>query len=1152
MKCTACQETSPDGKPFCANCGTPLSQSCATCSSPIIPGKNFCADCGSPVQSVPTRPEPARTPVAERRLCSILFVDLVGFTSLSEERDPEAIRELLTRYFDRAQDIVSRYGGTIEKFIGDAVMAVWGAPIANEDDAERAVRAGLELVAAVDDLGREAGVENLLARAGVVTGEAAITIGKVSEGMVLGDTVNSAARIQAAAEPGTVYVDDATYRASNGAIAFIEIGSLSVKGKENQIQTWQATRVVGRRKGLGRSERLEPPFAGRDDDLRMIKDLLHATAREQRVRLVSVIGLPGIGKSRLAWEFLKYIDGLAEDVYWHQGRSASYGEGVTFGALAEMVRTRAEINEGDDRLIAVTKLHACVEEYGADPDECQWLEPRLGQLLGIVELENVTRDELFSAWRTFFERISQRGLTLLVFEDIQWADPGLLDFIESILEWSRNFPIMVVTLSRPELRDRRPDWGSGLRNFSSLYLDPLTEPEMRTMIGGFVEGLPEQVTTSVLARAEGIPLYAVETVRMFVGKGFLVEVEGKYRVDGDISTLEIPESLHALIASRLDSLPGEQRALLQDAAIVGISFAPETLVGTIAAERSNLDLQLRDLVRKEFLRYEADPRSPEFGQYGFIQGVIAEVALSMLSRRDRSAKHLAAARYFENSDDEEMAIVVAAHYSSAYEATPENERTSEGAQQAGEWLKKAGDRAALLGSVVQALEFYVQSLEKLPPSETRRKLLRTTADIARKAQQDSLAWDLVHEGIELSNEVGDLVEVAMLQAHRLGLQSTWKNSAELTVEEATEALSQMGADFDATARTEILSALAGAGLALARYETLSKCSDEILAIGERVRSDKIFLLGLRYRATFLANTGRPREAVLLSREVLTLGEATDDLEQVCSGHFMLSMTNTTNDLHDAFLHGLEATSHARKLGMRPTERMSLLNTTEYAIALGLWEVARQQIEELRELGLDEDTLTTLNLMSAEIAALSGDATESRKLLESDVVVPGHVHMQTWQLFTRAITHYGLGDFDAALAAASTSLALDPTGFNASTAAAIKARTAIWLKSREVANSSLVVLSEFPGDYIFNVHEEIRAGLMALDGEISSAEELYRTAAATWRRLHCRLDLGLTLLEMMHLCGRSEATSELYDEAASIFSELGATELAGRLQQCLFR
>ena len=328
-------------------------------------------------------PTPATSsPVAERRLVSVLFADLVGFTTLSETRDAEQVRDLLSRYFESARQIIGAYGGTVEKFIGDAVMAVWGAPTAFEDDAERAVRSALDLVAAVGAMGDEIGAE-LELRAGVLTGEAAVTLGATNQGMVAGDLVNTASRLQSVAPPGTVLVGEATLKAAADAIAFEPAGEHVLKGKAAPVPAFRALRVVAQRGGVGRSEQLEAPFVGRGPELRMLKDFHLATGEERRPRLVSIIGQGGIGKSRLVWEFLKYIDGVTEVVYWHQGRSPAYGEGISFWALAEMVRSRARITEADDPASQRTKLAASLSEWVTDEAERRWIEPRLLQLLGL-------------------------------------------------------------------------------------------------------------------------------------------------------------------------------------------------------------------------------------------------------------------------------------------------------------------------------------------------------------------------------------------------------------------------------------------------------------------------------------------------------------------------------------------------------------------------------------------------------------------------------------------------------------------------------------------------------------------------------------------------------------------------------------------------
>jgi class 3 adenylate cyclase len=311
-----------------------------------------------------------------------LFADLVGFTPLSESRDSEDVRDLLSRYFAVARTVVSRFGGTVEKFIGDAVMAVWGVPTAQEDDAERAVRAGLDLVDAVTALGDEIGISELAMRVGVVTGEVAVTLGATGEGMVAGDAVNTAARIQSAAAPNEVWVDDTTRRLTAAGIAYTDAGTHELKGKSEPVVLYTARQVVGSVGGAQRVDGLEAPFIGRDREMRLVKELFHATVEEGRPRLVAVSGLPGVGKSRLGWEFFKYVDGVASMMRWHRGRCLSYGEGIAFRALAEMVQSRLGVLDGDEPATVATKLDAGLRRWVTDAEERRWLTPRMAVLLG--------------------------------------------------------------------------------------------------------------------------------------------------------------------------------------------------------------------------------------------------------------------------------------------------------------------------------------------------------------------------------------------------------------------------------------------------------------------------------------------------------------------------------------------------------------------------------------------------------------------------------------------------------------------------------------------------------------------------------------------------------------------------------------------------
>ena len=416
----------------------------------LEPGDRFCGSCAAAVGNgehthapAPVHAGNSEEPLAERRLVSILFADLVGFTTLSEHRDPEEVRELLSGYFERCRTLIERYGGTVEKFIGDAVMAAWGTPVAREDDAERAVRAALSLNQAVTALGEEAGLPELRVRAGVLTGNAAVQMGTESEGMVLGDSVNTASRLQSIAEPGTVLVDDVTHRASEAAIAYEDAGVHELKGREEPVHAWTALRVVAGAGGARRGAGLEVPLVGREGELQAIIDAGEESAHEGRARHVAVVGEAGAGKSRLLWEFFKYLDGIQQVRWWHQGRCLSYGQGVAYWALAEMVRSRAGILEDEPPAAAYEKLREAVREHVPDERERRLVEPRLAHLLRLEDRPDADRADLFSGWRLFFERLAGVNPVILAFEDLQWADSGLLDFVDYLLEWSAEYPIFV-------------------------------------------------------------------------------------------------------------------------------------------------------------------------------------------------------------------------------------------------------------------------------------------------------------------------------------------------------------------------------------------------------------------------------------------------------------------------------------------------------------------------------------------------------------------------------------------------------------------------------------------------------------------------------------------------------------------------------------
>ena len=928
---------------------------CPSCAAVNEPGDRFCGVCGVPLagdrdpssasHDQGTRPAGSAAAGMERRLVSVLFADLVGSTSMAEGADMEVVRDMLGGYYDLCRDVVRRYGGVVEKFIGDAVMAVWGTPVAHEDDAERAVRAALDLVDGAHALRTPSG-EALVVRAGVLTGEAAANLGADGQALVAGDLVNTAARMQSVAAPGTVLVGEATMRASEAAIDYEPAGDQAFKGKSALVQAWRAVRVAAGHGGSGRVTRLEPPFVGRENELRMIKEVFLQVVRERRPRLVSITGTAGIGKSRLAWELEKYIDGMVETVYWHQGRSPAYGDGLAFWALGEMVRQRARIAETDGPGVAREKLAAMAETYLLDPEERARVEPRLAALLGLDAAPPGGAEELAAAWRTLFERIADHGPTVLVFEDLHWAESGLLDFIEGLLAAGRSRPILVLALARPELMEARPTWGATVRNHLRLDLAPLDDAAMEMLLLGMAPGIPPEAIVRIRDRAVGIPLYAVETVRMLLDGGTMTEVEGRFRLVGDLGDLAVPDSLTALLGARLDALDPDTRDIVGTCSVLGISFTAGAVAAVARRTPDTVRAVLDDLVRRELFTYDDDPRSPERGQHRFLQGVLREVAYSRLARKERQTRHLAAAEILGADGGDELAGVVATHYLEAVRFATDEDRDGLRAQ-ASAALEGAAMRSRDIGAHASSARYLGQAAE-LAAAEGERLRLRDLRMTELVLTIDTGA--LIAEGTELlaiGRGSGDRGLQARAASHvSNALLSEGRPLDALTL--LTEVRAALGAfvveDPDGV---RLLAELGRCHLFAAQAAEAAVILDEALGVAERMNLREVIAELLASKGWALGAAGRILEAGALLRGAVAFAQRDGVFRAEFRARMNFSAFVAFDDLTEAFECGRTGLERARRHGYDVWTYPLLGNAADGALESGDWAWLHRAMEEAR-------------------------------------------------------------------------------------------------------------------------------------------------------------------------------------------------------------
>ena len=898
---------------------------CPSCSRDLPGEFPFCPFCGAALDVDSSARE-------ERKVVTVVFCDLVGSTARAERLDPEDVRALLSNYHARVREQLERFGGTVEKFIGDAVVAVFGAPVAHEDDPERAVRAALAIRDwAVDE-------PDLHVRIAVNTGEALVTLGaraREGEGMASGDVVNTAARLQSAAPVDGILVGVQTFRATERAIAYRAVEPVVAKGKADPVAAWEALEARSRF-GVDLSGRSAAPLVGRDTEVGLLVTALERAIGERTPQLVTLVGVPGIGKSRLLAELFQAIERDDRLVTWRQGRSLPYGEGVSFWAVGEMVKAQAGILETDTETEAADKLAAAVGRLLPDHTEARWVLSHLRPLAGLAVEGDAAgaadrRSEAFAAWRRFFEALAEQRPLVLVFEDLHWADDGLLDFVDQLAARMSDIPILLVATARPELLARRPSWGGGKANSVTLSLAPLSDDDTARLVHTLLERavLPAEVQTALLERAGGNPLYAEEFVRMASERGS----EG----------LELPESVQGIIAARVDALDPEDKGLLQDAAVVGKVFWTGALAAITGHAPFELEERLYELERRELVRRERLSSVAGESEYAFRHVLLRDVAYGSIPRAARVERHRLAAEWIESlGRPDDHADLLAHHYGAAIElARAAGVDASSFAAPAAAALLRAADRSLALNAFAAAARMYEEALALGLPEEDRPRAMFRRG-VVLNVLGDPVRVSMLEEARALFEAAGD--DVGAAEASSMLAEALWYEGR---TEELRAALSRAE---ELVHGHELSAGVARVRAQMARYAMLDDKHDEAIRLG-REALDMAETLGLdELRANLLSTIGtamsnsEPGAGDEMLREALAIATPLNSVEGpralnnlAVSAYYQARVSRE----HDLVL---ESRAAAERVGSDNLVRFADGNLCFTFYALGEWDESLRRCE----------------------------------------------------------------------------------------------------------------------------------------------------------------------------------------------------------------
>jgi adenylate cyclase len=1164
VTCSQCGTDHPAGARFCMACGAPLARACAACGTPAPPEARFCLSCGAPLAAAspiaagpmaPAGAQPER--LEERRRATILFADLSGFTAASESLDPEAARSLSNRCLRRLAEEVVRYGGTVDKFIGDNVMAVFGVPVSHEDDAERAVRAALAMQQAMRELGDQGMTLSL--RVGVNTGE--VIAGAVGDSYtVMGDAVNVAARLQAAAPVGGIVVGERTFRATREAIEYGELGTLSLKGKTEPVPAWQALGAATAQRA-STSVRRQAPLVGRRDELELIESLAARAVHERRRQLVTILGEAGVGKSRLLSEIVARLraDDLIAAV--HEGRCLPYGAGVAYWALAEVVRADCAIDERDDAGAAWEKLSRRVAELTGEDG------PRTAAVIGrslgfevpgealIPEEDDPQRlrDRFFAAVRSYLQALVDRRPVLLAFEDIHWADHGMLDLIEHLVDWVRG-PLMIVCLAREELLERRRAWAAGRRDAASVVLQPLASLDARALAVALLEtfGGASALPDTVVERSGGNPLFLEEMVRR------LVE-------EGAVADLDLPDTVQGLLAVRLDALAPTERRLLQHAAVIGRTFDREALVALAGQEEAAVAPVLAAVEARDLI-----VRTPESrDEFAFKHVLIRDVAYDMLPKALRSRRHLAYGEFLERragDRTDEVVGLLAQHFGRAavlgLEAGLDDDQLEPMRVRARAATEAAGDAAARIYSNREALDHYrhCRSLTPVADREAHVRLADKLGDVALRMGRAQEALDEWHECLALHAERQDAE--AMGELHRkLGVAMWQSGQGAKAIEHYQQgiALLKDGPPRAALARLyeEAAWLYMQAGDNMLAIYAAEKALRLAQQLGEAEATSRAYGIFGRVFGR-IGDLTKARENLERSVELARHSDLSAAVRAlVALGYHLDAFEADYTGARAAFDEALELAS---RLGDVPAQVEVHHGLAQLAVYVADWEAVRRSSQASAELAEREGIVGLLCLPEALRGLLAwreGDLSTAERAYRRArelATQAGWSEMAFSSLFGLAIVLRDRGDDDgAARALEEAEQVCDRAGLVTQSLQALAARAVVLAlgghreQARAAAERAAALIERSGGPVAATAVLEAR-GVTGVDAGDRVA--VLRDAKERWEKLHRPLDaarasfvLGLVLREQ-----DPEAAAVALDEAAGAYQRLELPHLAQRARE----